>query len=289
MKLRKKIMTVLCIVGGNSLLAFLVAAFIIPHDIIMGGTTGIGIVLTKLTGRDTAALVLLMNLVLLVFGRIVLGKKFFLTTAASSVLYPVFLALMQRIPGIDCMTDNTLLAAVFAGCLMGIALGLVMRVGSSTGGMDVINLVFHHWFHFPVAVLVWLSDIIVIGGQAIFAPAEDTLMGILVLVLETLVLDKVMIVGQSQLQIFVVSNRYEQIREELLKTLGVGVTMTLIETGHLGQQQKGVLCVVHPRQMYDATELIRRIDPQSFITITQIKEVHGRGFTRERVPINKDT
>ena len=275
---------VLClsVLAGNALLAFLVAAFVLPRGIIMGGTTGIGIVLSNVTGQDTALFVFLLNLALLLFGLCVLGKRFFFSTAASSVLYPAFLAAFQRIPGIDTMTDNDLLAAIFAGCLLGVSLGLVMRVGSSTGGMDVVNLVFHKWFHFPIAVLVWVSDLVVIGGQAIFAKPERTLLGLLVLMLETIVLDQVMLLGRSQLQIYVVSDRYEQIRDRLLHELGLGVTMTLIETGLLGKQQKGVLCVVHPRRLYAVTVCIRAEDPQAFITITKIKEVHGKGFTLER-------
>ena len=274
---------------GNALLAFLVAAFVLPHDIIMGGTTGIGIVLSKVTGQDTALFVLLLNVGLLIFGLFVLGKTFFVSTAASSVLYPAFLALFQRIPGIDAMTDNHLLAAIFTGGLMGIALGLVMRVGSSTGGMDVINLAFHKWFHFPVAVLVWASDLVVIGGQAIFAKPESTLLGILVLMLETIVLDQVMLLGRSQLQIFVVSDNYETIRERLLHELGLGVTMSVIETGLLEKPQKGVLCVVHPRQLYAVTSCIQAQDPQAFITITKIKEVHGKGFTLARTTLDNET
>ena len=279
-----KTYAVLClsVLAGNALLAFLVAAFVLPRGILMGGTTGIGIVLSNVTGQDTALFVFLLNLALLLFGLCVLGKRFFFSTAASSVLYPAFLAAFQRIPGIDMMTDNDLLAAIFAGCLLGVSLGLVMRVGSSTGGMDVVNLVFHKWFHFPIAVLVWVSDLVVIGGQAIFAKPERTLLGLLVLMLETIVLDQVMLLGRSQLQIYVVSDRYEQIRDRLLHELGLGVTMTLIETGLLGKQQKGVLCVVHPRRLYAVTACIRAEDPQAFITITKIKEVHGKGFTLER-------
>jgi len=275
---------VLClsVVSGNALLAFLVAAFVLPRGIIMGGTTGIGIVLSNVTGHDTALFVLLLNVSLLLFGLFVLGRRFFFSTAASSVLYPVFLALFQRIPGIDSMTDNDLLAAIFTGCLLGVSLGLVMRVGSSTGGMDVVNLVFHKWFHFPIAVLVWASDLIVIGGQAVFAKPESTLLGILVLMLETIVLDQVMLLGRSQLQIFVVSDRFETIRDRLLHELGLGVTMSVIETGLLEKQQKGVLCVVHPRQLYAVTNCIQQEDPLAFITITKIKEVHGKGFTLER-------
>ena len=279
---KRAAITLLCVLSGNALLAFLVAAFIIPHDIIMGGTTGIGIVLHKaIPQMDVSLFVLILNAILLLVGLIALGKKFALTTVASSLLYPVFLGFFQRIPGIDAMTDNALIAAVFAGALMGVALGLVMRVGSSTGGMDIVTLVLNKYTHMPVSIWVYITDIIVIGGQALFNPAEKTLLGIIVLVLETIVLDKAMILGKSQIQIFVISEAYEQIRKALTEQTEAGVTMTMIETGWLKKQQQGVLCVIPQRKLYAATELIQRIDPQAFITITQIREVRGQGFTIE--------
>ncbi len=286
-KLKKTIVTTICIIFGNALLAFLVAAFIIPHDIIMGGTTGIGIVLNRLVPAvDVSVFVLILNLLMLVLGLIVLGKKFFFTTIASSVLYPLMLGAFQKIPGIETLTDDPLLAAVFAGTLMGIALGLVMRVGSSTGGMDVVNLVCAKVFHLPVAVFVYIADIVVVGGQALFSSSEKILLGILVLVLESIILDKVMIVGKAQIQVFVVSQKSDEIRKALIDSLDVGVTMMMIETGKLGMEGKGIMCVISQRRLYSVTELARSIDPSVFITITQIREVRGRGFTLEQKHID---
>ena len=282
------IKTTLFIIVGNALLAFLVAAFIIPHDIIMGGTTGIAIVLNRIIPVETATLVLIQNIGLLILGLAVLGKKFFFTTVASSVLYPVFLGIMQKIPNIDKITDDTLLASLFAGVLMGISLGLVMRVGSSTGGMDVVNLVLHKWLHIPIAILVWATDIIVVGGQALFVKPEKTLFGIVVLVLEAYALDKVMIFGKSQTQLYVISRNYEEIRKALISDLNLGVTMSNIETGLLENEQKAVLCVIPSRKLFDTTEKIQSIDPEAFITITKIKEVRGRGFTKAREYLNEE-
>ena len=282
-KAKNAALTTACIVSGNALLAFLVAAFVIPHDIIMGGTTGIGIVMSKLIPQiDVPTFVLILNILMLLLGLIVLGKAFVMTTIVSSIIYPLFLELFQRIPGIDGMTSNPLTAAIFAGCLLGVSLGLVMRVGSSTGGSDIINLVLAKVFHQPVALFVWLCDIIVVGGQAVFAPAEATLYAIIVIVLETLILDRVMLVGKSQIQLFIISKEYEKLRELLLDTLEAGVTMAMIETGKLGESQKGIICVIPPRKLYDATELVKKADPHAFITVTQIKEVRGRGFTEDR-------
>ncbi len=281
-KLRKKAWTVFCIVLGNALLAFLVSAFIIPHNILMGGTTGISILLSKFLPFETALIVLVLNVTLLVIGLLTLGKKFFLKTVVSSILYPAFLALMQRIPGIENLTDDPLIAVLFAGALLGIAGGLVFRVGASTGGTDVINLILQKIFHLPLAVFVYAVDFIILGGQAFFSPTNSLLLGIIFLIIETIVLDQVMIFGKSQIQLFVVSPKYNEIREMLLTELDAGVTMPVIETGKLGTQQRAVLCVINPRKLYAANELIRNVDPGAFVTVTKIKEVKGRGFTLDR-------
>lgn len=279
---------VLFVLLGNALLAFVVAAFIIPHNIIMGGTTGIAIVLNKAFGIDTALIVFILNVILLFLGLIVIGKKLFITSVASTLLYPAFLSLMQRIPGIDSLTGNTLLASLFAGVLMGISLGLVMRVGSSTGGMDIANLILSKITHRSVSIFVYITDIIVVGAQAIVSDSESIMMGIVVLVLETLMLEQVMIFGQAQIQLFIISEQYEEIREKFLKELNAGVTMSYIQTGLLGEDGKGIICVIPSRKLYNANEIVRSIDPEAFITVTKIKEVKGRGFTSERQQLDYD-
>lgn len=280
---KKAFITTVCILGGNALLAFLVAAFIIPHDILMGGTTGIGIVLNHIFPQiDVSLLILILNIVLLLTGLIILGKKFAATTVASSILYPVFLGFFERIPGIGSLTDNPVLAAVFAGILLGVALGLVMRVGSSTGGMDIVALIMSKWTHLSVAIFVWISDFVVIGGQALFVPAEKTLLGIFVMFLESITLDQVMVLGKAQIQLVVITKKYEELRDALLDQLQAGVTMIMVETGRLKESQKSVMCVIPQRKLYNATELIHSIDPYAFITVSQVKEVRGRGFTVAR-------
>lgn len=281
--LKKWAITGISILAGNALLALTVAAFMIPHDILMGGTSGIGITISRFFPElDVALLILILNIVLLITGGLILGWKFAATTVASSILYPLFLALFQRIPGITEFTDNSLLAAIFGGVLLGTALGLVMRVGSSTGGMDVVVLILNKWTHVSIAVFVWITDIAVIGAQAFFLPVEKLLLGVLVLVLEGMVIDQMMVLGKSQIQLFVVSQEYERLRERLLNELEAGVTMALIETGKLRQPQKGLICVIPQRKVYNATEMIHETDPYAFITITKVSEVHGRGFTVAR-------
>ena len=271
------------ILAGNILLGFAVAAFILPSGVIMGGATGVGIVLARFIPLDTAAIVLCVNLMALALGWAVLGWRFVVATIASSLLYPIFLGAAQRIPGIDHLTADPLLAALLGGGLVGIAVGLVMRVGSSTGGTDVVNLVLHKWTHIPVSAAVYLTDIVIMGAQALFSDPEQILYGVVLLVVETIALDRVMLLGQSQTQLFVVSSQYEKLRQKCLTELQAGTTMVYIETGRTRTLQRGVLCVIPPRKLYAAQALIQSVDPHAFLTITQIKEVRGQGFSSERI------
>ena len=279
---KKSMETLVCVLLGNAVLAFTVAAFLVPQGIIMGGATGIGLTIGHFIALDLSAIIFLVNIVLFVLGTIVLGKKFALTTLISTFVYPVFLSVMRSIPGITELTDNIMLAALYGGALLGLGVGLVVRVGASTGGTDILALVLHKWFHISLAVFVYVVDFTVLLCQALFSNSEQILYGILVLIVSTMALNRVMLMGQAQIQLFIITEKYEEVKEKVLKEMDAGVTMVHIETGYGAKQQKGVLCVIPNRKLYSVNQMVQMIDPQAFITITQINEVRGRGFTIER-------
>lgn len=281
--LKKHVNTVFGVLVGNAILAFTVVAFIVPHGVIMGGATGIGLTIAHYVPVDLSIIIFIVNSILFVLGATVLGKKFAVATIASTFIYPTFLSIVQKIPGIDGLTDNLMLATLYAGALLGVGIGLIVRVGSSTGGTDIVALVPNKWFHIPVAGLLYVIDFLVLGGQVFFSDTEQIMYGVLMLVLETAILNKVMLLGQSQIQLFIISEEYEHIREKMLKELDAGVTMVHVETGYGQENQKGVLCIIPNRKLYSVKELVQSIDPKAFITITQINEVRGRGFSMERV------
>lgn len=281
--LKKHVNTVFGVLVGNAILAFTVVAFIVPHGVIMGGATGIGLTIAHYVPVDLSIIIFIVNSILFVLGATVLGKKFAVATIASTFIYPTFLSIVQKIPGIDGLTDNLMLATLYAGALLGVGIGLIVRVGSSTGGTDIVALVLNKWFHIPVAGLLYVIDFLVLGGQVFFSDTEQIMYGVLMLVLETAILNKVMLLGQSQIQLFIISEEYEHIWEKMLKELDAGVTMVHVETGYGQENQKGVLCIIPNRKLYSVKELVQSIDPKAFITITQINEVRGRGFSMERV------
>ena len=284
----KTIKTILGVLVGNLVLSFAVAAFTVPNGIIMGGATGIGLTISHYFPVNLSLIILAINAVLFVLGAVFLGKKFALTTIISSFIYPIFLSMVQSIPGIDKVTENNaMLAALYGGVLLGIGIGLVVRVGASTGGTDILALVLHKWKNVFRAIFFvpTLASTVVAGivFRMLFSDSEQILYGILNLFLSTVVLNRVMLLGKSQIQLFIISDKYREIRQKVLTDIDAGVTMVDIETGYGEQKQQGVLCVIHSRKLYSVKEAIQEIDPKAFITITQINEVRGRGFTMEKL------
>lgn len=280
---KKYMSTVAGVLLGNAVLAFTVAAFIVPNGIIMGGATGIGLAISHYLPVSLSTVIFALNAVLFVLGALVLGTKFAVATIASTFIYPMFLSVMQSIPGIDRLTDNILLSTLYAGILVGLGIGLIVRVGASTGGTDIVALVFNKWFHLPVAIMLYVVDFLILGCQIFFSDTEQVMYGILALLMYTVILNKVMLMGQSQIQLFIISDSYEEIRQRMLEELDAGVTMVHIETGYGKENKKGVLCVIPNRKLYSVKEMIHEIDAKAFITITQINEVRGRGFSMDRI------
>ncbi len=282
MNWRKSLETIICVLLGNIALAVAVGAFIVPHGIITGGSTGIALTINHYVKGNLSVMIFIVNILLFILGTIVLGKKFALTTLVSTVVYPVFLSIVQAIPGITKLTDHIMLASLYGGAVLGLGIGLVVRVGASTGGTDILALVLHKWFHIPLAVFIYMVDFSVLLCQAFFSNSEQILYGILVLVVAAMALNRVMLMGQSQIQLFIITEKYEEVKEKVLKEIDAGVTMVHIETGYGAKQQKGVLCVIPNRKLYSVNQVVQTVDPKAFITITQINEVRGRGFTIER-------
>lgn len=278
----KKIGPVLLVILGNILYACTVKFFLIPADLISSGTTGISLVVNHFTGLDMSVFILCFNIFMLIIALIVLGKKFALTTIMSSVLYPLFLSLLNNLVGDFRITDNTLLNVLFSGMGLGISLGTVLRQGASTGGMDIPPIILQKFFHIPVAVSLYVFDFIIILSQMSYHEPEDLLYGILLLMTTSITLDKILVMGTSRSEIKIVSRYYEQIRLAILKDLDRGVTILYGRSGYLGKNTEIVLSVVSNREIYKIQKIVKDIDPEYFMTVTKVSEVMGRGFSLDK-------
>lgn len=276
---KPKLFPLLLVLSGNVLYALTVRLFLLPANLISCGTTGIALVVNHLTGLPIAVFLLAFNLAMLCLGWWVLGRRFALTTLFSSLFYPIALELLSHIPADFQITQDILLNTLFSGLGMGLALGMVIRGGASTGGMDIPPLILQKHFRIPVSSSLWAFDLCIMLAQMLFHPLEDLLYGILLLLVIASTLNKVLLLGTSKTEIKIISPKAPSIRDAILSKVDRGVTLLNGEGGYLHAPTQVILSIVSNHEMPKIERLARDIDPDCFLVISRVTEVRGRGFS----------
>ncbi len=274
--------SVAAIVIGNVLYALTVKVFLLPANLTSGGATGIALAGHYLTGAPVSVLLFLVNLSMLLLGLVVLGKAFAVTTLLSTFLIPAALEVFDRLLGDFVLTEDILLCTLFAGLGVGCFLGIVIRTGASTGGMDIPPLILYKCFRIPVSVSLYAFDVCILLMQAPFQKAENILYGILFVMTSAIALDKTMMIGTTQTEVKIMSNQSEAIRDAILKQLDRGVTLLNAEGGYLHDKNQMVFSVISNRELFKLEKIVHDIDPSCFMVVTRVSEVKGRGFSMDK-------
>ncbi|MDD8048472.1 MAG: YitT family protein [Thomasclavelia sp.] len=277
-----RIKSLIIIIIGNTILAFGVACFTLPANIVVGGTTGLALLGKYFFNLKIANTVLICNVILFICGYLGLGKKFALTTLLSTIIYPFILEFFQSIAVLQNLSNDILLSTLFSGLLSGVGIGLVIKAGASTGGMDIPPLIINNKFGIPVSISMYAFDMVIILSLAFIYKPIYLLYGILSTIIMTYTINEVLLFGRNNIQILVFSNKHEEIRDALLKDLNLGVSMLKMETGYTREDSKAVLCIVGQRRLTEVKKIIQDIDPVAFMAISNTKEVRGVGFTLSR-------
>lgn len=273
-----KIKDVFWVLFGNSLNAFAVAFFILPNGLAMGGGTGISLIVNHFFHIPVSVFVLIFNIIMFAIGAALLGKKFAVTTAISTFYYPFILGVFQKVIGSYSATDDIFLNTFFAGLLMGLSLGIVVRAGASTGGMDIPPIVINKYFGISVSAAMYAFGCVILAIQLTFRDTEKILYGIVLIMIISLVLDKMIVLGKQRVQLQIISEKSDEIKHAIMEKVGRGVTVLYGETGYMGERCDIVLTVVSNRQLLKAERLAKSIDPASFVIVNSVKEVAGKGF-----------
>lgn len=270
------------IIFGNALYSLAVALFLEPAGLITGGATGIALAIGRLTGLSVSGLLFFINLAMLVWGWVVLGRAFALNTLASSVLSPAFLALFEGMANGRVLTEDIYLCTVFAGLGIGVSLGIVIRSGASTGGLDIPPLVLNKWFKLPVSATMLVFDIMVLLMQAVFSPMPQVLYGIVMVLIHTVVMDKMLMMGASRTEVKIISSQSDTICAAILEQLDRGVTILHGEGGYTHESSAVLLSIVSNRELPRLEKLAHSIDPTCFLIVSHVTEVSGRGFSMDK-------
>jgi uncharacterized membrane-anchored protein YitT (DUF2179 family) len=277
---KKIIQNIILLVVGNLLLAFTTIAVLQAHDLSTGGVTGIALFLNKVTKLPTSLISIILNTIFFILGFFFLGKKFALNTLASSLLNPLFLWIFEHFSYESLQIENRILQVLLASFLIGLSIGLVMRSGGSTGGLDIPALMINKYLHIPVGFGVLFCDLasllIQFTGDLTF---EKFIEAFLMLLIYSKIIDYVLLYGNSKVEIKIMSQKKDEISKMILHELDRGLTFFHTKTGYLKEENDCIITVIDLRELPRFKQRINQIDSESFMVISNVSEVNGHGFS----------
>lgn len=284
--MKQNLKLILSVLIGNFLLAFSVCAFVIPNDIMLGGANGIALFIQLFLPEIRLSVIsAVVNVSLFLLGWVFLGWKFAATSLASTIIYPILLAVCESLPlGTLFEGENIVYVSVACAALFGVGIGLVVRSGGSTGGMDIPPCILNRYFGIPVGQSIMFFDSLVVLMQVIVRGPHGILCSILIIVLMGYIIDKTIITGEKTIQMIIISPEIQQMREQILHDINCGVTMMDIETGYEGKTQQAILTVVYNSKYTTIRDMALAIDPHAFIVTSEVTNVNGKGYTIDRIP-----
>ncbi len=295
----KKILTFLkdytYIIVGCLLTALAIDIFFVPFKIAPGGLAGIATVIFHLTnGKFSVGLVILViNIPLFLLGIKNIGGAFFVKTFISTLLLSFFIDIFEPhthrfvekylvdISNSD-SNANLLLYCIFGGVVTGIGLGIVFRAGSTTGGTDLAARILHKFLpRFSVGqILLFVDGIVVVFAAIAFKSVLLGLYAIVAIYITSKVIDAILEGVNYAKAVYIISDYSNEIAKRILEEVNRGVT-GLDGTGMYTNSEKKVLMSILERsQIPKVKRIVKEIDPNAFIVVSDVREVFGEGFSR---------
>lgn len=277
----RKMKKIIQIILGNILIAFAFSTLILEHNIIAGGASGISSVIHHYTGLSVSLTVGIINVSLFLIGFFFFGKEFAMKTLLSTFLFPILLEFFNNQPALHHILSDSFFACILGGVMIGFGVGIILKSGGSTGGFDIIALLVEKHLKVPVSITVNGIDLTILVLQCLFHSPEQIIYGIVTVMITAYIMNYTLMSGKGLAQVMVMSDKYEEIKNVVLKDVNAGATLLQGVKGYSNQETNVLLSVIPYRKLPLMKELIKQIDDKSFIIVSRIEEVGGNGFTRE--------
>lgn len=278
-KYKATILDVIFIFIGCIISSLGVNLFLSHAKLLSGGATGIALILEYTIGMPAGIAIFLINIPLLIISYKKLDKSFTLYTTIGMLSLSISLMLTKPLSNLINLQNDTLIFCIYGGVLCGIGYGLVFLRNGSTGGTDIITMLIRKKYsNFNIGSLGFSINILIIIFGAFIFGIPQALYTLISLFIQSLVLDKVLKGFSSKKLLLILTNKEEEVINYVIKDLHRGITSLFAEGEYTHDKKKMLYCIVTARQMILLQNIVRQIDPSSFITIIDISEVRGKGF-----------
>ena len=279
----KKIYPILTILLGAAIYAFGLTYFVVPHHLFEGGTTGITLITFYLFKIPVSLMNLLINIPLFILAWKIFGAKSLYSSLLGTLALSAWLAFFERIPLHIDLQGDLLITALIAGILLGIGLGIIFNAGGTTGGTDILARIINKYTHISMGKLLFILDFCIL--MLILLIFKDLRLVSYTLLFDFIVSRVIDLIGEGGYAgkgFMIITKRPDHLAKTINDDLGRGVTFISGQGYYSQKDLKIIYCIVGRNEIVKMKEMIHRIDPQAFITITEAHEILGEGFTFEK-------
>ncbi len=270
------------IVVGTGLMAFAIQCIYDPTGLVVGGFTGIAIIVKRLSAATVEGGIplwltnLALNLPVFLLAWKIKGRSFVGRTGVATVLLSFWLYV---IPQWDLPQGDYMLTAIYGGAIEGIGLGMVLLAKATTGGIDMVSTLIQNYLrHYPIVeIMLILDGIIVLGGAAVFG-VKPALYAVVAIFLYTKVSDALMEGLKYSKAVFIITAKSDAVSDALMEELSRGVTGLPARGMYSGESRDMLYCVVSKKEIVELKDIVKRIDHRAFVIVTDAREVLGEGF-----------
>jgi uncharacterized membrane-anchored protein YitT (DUF2179 family) len=304
-KMNKKVKNFIFINIGVMGLALSFSFFLSPFDLVTGGIGGIAINILNILERFgividansrtivESAIMMGVNLLLLFISLFLIGKEFFFKTLYCTVAYPIYSFLFGELARIVKFTEllpvennnigGMLIIVLFSALLSGVSIGIAIKYGASTGGIDIVEQVMFKYFNVPYSTTLFVCDgITIIIASILSMNLLPICYGAIYVWLMGKLIDSVVFGGFRSYSVSIITSKPDIIKAYILENINRGLTIVEAVGGYTGNDLKMIICVMTSSEVSEIRGNIKSLDENAFMYITQTSEVSGIGFTKDR-------
>ena len=276
---RKWLKDLLLIIVGALILAVGTDFFLLPNQLSSGGFSGITTIIYYLFSFPMGTSLMLLNIPLFIVALFKLGKKFFVKAIIGTGLLSLFLNMFQ---GVNPVTDDRLLASIYGGIIIGIGTAIILKANASTGGSELLgNIISKFKPTMKTGSLIIIADSVIVGVNVLFfREIEVGLYSAIAIYLSGQMIDIIFEGTNFTKMIFIVSSKYDEIAKEIGDKIGRGSTGIYVQGMYHEQDKMMLWCVASRKEITQIKQIANKIDPKSFLVISNAREAFGQGFKK---------
>lgn len=281
-KITYHIRNILIILLGSVIFALGINYFAIPNQLAEGGFTGIALILNYLYGWSPGLIIFILNIPLLFIGYKIFGKQTLIYTIVGISGVSIMLELSKGLIEKAKPLDDLLLVALYAGVLIGVGLGMIFRVGGTTGGVDIIARLVNKYFGWSIGRTMFLFDLAVISSTIFLFNLQMAMYTLVAVFVGARVIDFVVEGLSASKAAMIISNSAQEVALSITEKMSRGVTILKGKGGYTGAEKEVLYVVVAPNELPKLKQIVHEKDPYAFVVVNDARDVHGEGFSFER-------